>query len=488
MPKVKALQCALALEIRCVTCPGVVLKDKEDIYLSICVFGQYKKTQCVPASFPLVFNARMVFEKVFPEAVDPGDVVAQLEYDTALFELIQLVPPVGETLSTYDENTRDFMFPGPNQISGHHDSNRQATMRKISGLHGIAPKLEFSTTSVITECLISSRKCHTQDKFIHHTAPVEKSHGRLQTRTSRSQKKNSKSPERNKYCINAKNYEQPTISSKSHSPSPYTKRRMCELSEDTRQRLAHLNLGPYEFKKETDKPPFVIRHVDPPSPRADALFGSSGRDCERNGWSRLHNDHSHLRCYRPKDYKVIRTPHGRDLDDSLERCDDYLSSRSRSKPQHSSRTSLVHSAPSTMPKHSPSPVLNRASLRERFHSDWCSPSNCDEIHDRVKNVLKSHQAHQRHLYDERDPEKEDELELKRGLLYRDSAYDSDPEYSSFQQPRGTLHLDDGEYWSNRAASYKGKSYRPIFENSMDKMYRSLYKKACSSVSHTQEGC
>ena len=30
--------------------------------------------------------------------------------------------------------------------------------------------------------------------------------------------------------------------------------------------------------------------------------------------------------------------------------------------------------------------------------------------------------------DERDPEKEDELELKRGLLYRDSAYDSDPEY------------------------------------------------------------
>lgn len=30
--------------------------------------------------------------------------------------------------------------------------------------------------------------------------------------------------------------------------------------------------------------------------------------------------------------------------------------------------------------------------------------------------------------DERDPEKEEELELKRGLLYRDSAYDSDPEY------------------------------------------------------------
>ncbi|KAF6111599.1 spermatogenesis associated 6 [Phyllostomus discolor] len=391
MPKVKALQCALALEIRSVTCPGVVLKDKEDIYLSICVFGQYKKTQCVPATFPLVFNARMVFEKVFPEAVDPGDVVAQLEYDTALFELIQLVPPVGETLSTYDENTRDFMFPGPNQLSGHHDSNRQVTMSRISGLRGIAPKLEFSTTSVITECLISSRKCRTQDKYMYHTAPVEKSHGRLQNRSSRSQKKKSKSPERNKYCVNAKNYEQPTISSKSHSPSPYTKRRMCELSEDTRRRLAHLNLGPYEFKKETDKPPFVIRHVDPPSPRADHFYGSSGRDCERDGWSRMHNDHSHLGSYRPKDYK-----------------------------------------------------------------------------------------------DERDTEKEEELELKRGLFCRDYAYDSDPEYSSFQRPHGVFHLDDGEYWSNRAATYKGKSHRPIFENSMEKIYRNLYKKACSSASHTQE--
>uniref|UniRef100_A0A8C2UID1 Spermatogenesis-associated protein 6 N-terminal domain-containing protein n=1 Tax=Chinchilla lanigera TaxID=34839 RepID=A0A8C2UID1_CHILA len=77
MPKAKALQCALALEIHSVTCLGVVLKDKK-IYLSICVFGQYKKAQYVPTTFPLVFNARRVFEK-FPEAVDPGDVVAQLE-------------------------------------------------------------------------------------------------------------------------------------------------------------------------------------------------------------------------------------------------------------------------------------------------------------------------------------------------------------------------------------------------------------------------
>jgi hypothetical protein len=63
--------------------------------------------------------------------------------------------------------------------------------------------------------------------------------------------------------------------------------------------------------------------------------------------------------------QVVRTSHGRDFDDSLEKCEDYLNSRPCMKPQHSARTLLVHSAPSTVPKHCTSPVLNRVSLRER---------------------------------------------------------------------------------------------------------------------------
>ncbi|XP_074122093.1 spermatogenesis-associated protein 6 isoform X2 [Sminthopsis crassicaudata] len=563
MPKMKALQCALALEIRSISCPRLQLKDKEDVYLSVCVFGQYKKTQCVPPVFPLVFNARMVFEKVFPEAIDPGDVVAQLEYDTAVFELIQLVLPVGETLSIYEENTRDFMFPGPKQMSGHHDSNRQVMMQRISGIRGLAPKMEFSTTSVITECLISSRKCRglqAQEKPSYHATPLERSHGRMQIRGStRSSKKKSRSPERHKYYSNPRNYEQPTISSKSHSPSPYTKRRMCELSEDTRRRLAHLNLGPYEFKKETDKPPFVIRHVcafsracvpsegcssamspqcsgillpqvyqpspgkshvvpgrasdaaDPPSPKPEILLGPNVREPSREGWCKLHNgelgpvctDHTHPGSYRSKDYKITNPSHGRDREDSLERCEEYVTRQSR--PHHTDRILLVHSAPSSMQKRSPSPVLNQSTLRERYHSDWCSPANSDEIHERVKNVLKSHGAHQRCLYvsDETDQEKDEELDLKRSFSYKDSVCDSDPEYrawmealgdgsarlspsfgSSVYRPHPLVHLDNGEYWSNRAAAYKGKSHRGNFENSMDKIYRNLYRKACGSS--TQE--
>ncbi|XP_020843364.1 spermatogenesis-associated protein 6 isoform X1 [Phascolarctos cinereus] len=488
MPKMKALQCALALEIRSVSCPRLQLKDKEDVYLSVCVFGQYKKTQCVPPIFPLVFNARMVFEKVFPDAIDPGDVVAQLEYDTAVFELIQLVLPVGETLSMYEENTRDFMFPSPKQMSGHHDSNRQVMMQRISGIRGLAPKLEFSTTSVITECLISSRRCRgfqAQDKPLYHaTTPLERTHGRIQIRgPTRSSKKKSRSPERQKYCANPRNYEQPTISSKSHSPSPYTKRRMCELSEDTRRRLAHLNLGPYEFKKDTDKPPFVIRHADPPSPKPEVLLGPSGREPSREGWCRLHNDRAHLGSYQSKDYKITRPSHMRDQEDSLDRCEEYLAPR-QSRPCHLDRALLVHSAPSSMQKRSPSPVLNQPTLRERYHSDWCSPSNSDEIHERVKKVLKSHGAHQRYLYDERDEEKDEELDLKRSFAYKDSACDSEPAYSSVYRPRALVHLDNSEYWSNRAAAYKGKSHRGKFDNSMDKIYRNLYRKACGSS--TQE--
>lgn len=47
-----------------ITCPGVLLKDKEQLYLSVSVLGQCKKTQCVPAAFPLLFHEKLVFEKV----------------------------------------------------------------------------------------------------------------------------------------------------------------------------------------------------------------------------------------------------------------------------------------------------------------------------------------------------------------------------------------------------------------------------------------
>lgn len=54
-------------------------------------------------------------------------------------------------------------------------------------------------------------------------------------------------------------YQHPTVSSTARALSPYTHRKMCQLSEDIRQRLGHLQLGPHHFRKETEsQPPFLV--------------------------------------------------------------------------------------------------------------------------------------------------------------------------------------------------------------------------------------
>ncbi|XP_065409879.1 spermatogenesis-associated protein 6 isoform X4 [Chrysemys picta bellii] len=412
---------------------------------------------------------------VFTDVVDPGELVELLEFDTAVLELIQLVPPVGEILATYEENTRDFLFPDPKLTRGHHGSDREVLMKRSSSFTGIAPKLRFSTSSLITESLLSSGRIHVQDNLdrVHHSTP----NGRLQTR---SPKKNTPSPEKNRHCLATKNYEQPTIASKSRSPSPYTKRRMCELSEEARQRLAHLNLGPFEFRRETDKPPFVVRHIEHPSPTVDVHTWHPTRDSGREGWSRVSYDPSLLGSYRPKHTKIIRSHHGKDLDGSSDSCDEHPMSGTASR-QFRSTSSLIRSAPSSLQKHSSSPVLNRSSLRERFNSGWSTPANGEEIHKRVKNILRTHSARQRLTFDESNSSKGDSSKT-RDISCKDSLCGSELQSSSSAQQNTTVHLDNGEYWSNRAAVYKGKPHRAIFEDSLEKIYRNMYKKACGTIS------
>ncbi|NWX48275.1 SPAT6 protein, partial [Steatornis caripensis] len=465
--------CLMNVLLLQITCPGVLLKDKEELYLSVSVLGQYKKTRCVPAAFPLFFQEKLVFEKVFADIVDPGDLVELLEFDTAVLELIQLVPPVGKILATYEENTRDFLFPDPKLTRGHHGLDREILMKRSSSFTGIAPKLRFSTSSLITESLLSSGRSHIQGdlNWGHHSTP----NGKLQTKLP---KKSALSPEKSRHSSATKNYEQPTIASKSRSPSPYTKRRMCELSEEARQRLAHLNLGPYEFRRETDKPPFVVKRVEQPSPGIKLQTWCPMRESTAEASTKVDHDASLLGSYRPKKAKTKST-HGKDFDGS-DVCNEDGISDPPNKQSHSAGL-LERSAPPAFQKHSPSSVLNRSSLRERFSSVWPSSANGDEIHKRVKNILRTHSARQRLIFDESNASKGD-LTKTRESLHKVPLPVSDLQSSSPVQQNITVHSDNGEYRSSHAAVYKGKPHRAIFEESLEKIYRNMYRKASGTVS------
>lgn len=47
-----------------ISCPGVFLPDKQDVYLGVYLLNQYLETACFPSVFPIMIQQRMTFEKV----------------------------------------------------------------------------------------------------------------------------------------------------------------------------------------------------------------------------------------------------------------------------------------------------------------------------------------------------------------------------------------------------------------------------------------
>ncbi|XP_040276259.1 spermatogenesis associated 6-like protein isoform X1 [Bufo bufo] len=357
------LKVVVELQIHAVTCPGVFLPDKDDIFLSVSILSQSKETRCLPAVFPLLFHEKMRFEKVFQKAVDPATVVELLEKRTAGFELIQLNALGEDVLATYKENHRDFLFPEPKLTPPYPGVDREVLMKTVPGFPGIAPKIEFSTTTTIKETANGSRKrcdsMKTQSRRSLQSSP---------NRRSKSPSKGHSSPE--------KAYNSPTRSSHSRSPSPYARRRMCELNKDNEKRLAHLHLGNYEFKSDAEsRPPFIVRHIDYskpvgektstqlPSPKSRRHLTSSNSPRRALTFDSLHSDE-----FIEKDCLDI---------------DDLHTEASLDAPFTSSDYSLQDLRAS--------PILRR-SIRERLRSE---NNTWESIHNRVRSLLSTHSAKKR---------------------------------------------------------------------------------------------
>ncbi|KAM9478693.1 spermatogenesis-associated protein 6 isoform 1-T1 [Salvelinus alpinus] len=508
----KALKCTVQIQIQAITCPGVVLPNQEDIYLSVCVMGQFKKTLCLPPAFPLLFHENMVFVKTFTGAADPGHIVDLLEADTTSFELIQLVPPEGDILATIEENTREFLYPGPKLTPRAGGPEREMLMRRSICFPGISPKVEFATMSVIEECdgkdsqpqpaspVDSNQVCRNISMMINgnrkHLSSISsliaKDRNTYVNKPCCRLSPDKQSPARRRPVRGAvgsprqtlkgkdlsligpsSGYEQPTVASQARALSPYTHRRMCQLSEEARQRLSYLQLGPYKFKKETEAQiPFVVTStrsvsmIETPSHLSSKISLPHSRSTSF-ALDPL-GDVSLLGSYRPKPVKVGTG------------CLKTQKSPGKSYRQDCSRTTVrmarsALAAQSSTPVCGLSPLLSRSSLRERFHSSESSPSK--EIHSRVQKILHTHSTDRKLHFDE------DGCSAKRGppLSCEDSLCDSQAFQDRDTAGETSVHLDNGTFWSSQVACYTGKPHRAVFEDSLRLIYKNMYRRALSTT-------
>lgn len=208
------MRCIVDLELHLVSAPGVWLPCKEDVYLSVSLFNQYRNTRLITSTFPLLIHEKFRFEKTYYTALDPGHVAEMLADELVIFEMVQLSEYSDGAcrLASYSTNCRDFLYPYPTLAPSYSAHDREVLMCRTVAFPGISPKLEFSTKTTIKESY--SPELDALDDA------VEQSRSRSRTRRK------------------------PTVRSRSLSPM---RRKLADVSLDD-------TVDP--------RPPFVVRKLD----------------------------------------------------------------------------------------------------------------------------------------------------------------------------------------------------------------------------------
>ncbi|XP_071839106.1 uncharacterized protein [Apostichopus japonicus] len=154
MPR-KSLQINLEVVVQAVTCPGVILKDRGDVFLRIVLLGFQRNSLCLPPVFPLLYHQTFTFNRAFPGCSRLIDLEQVLEEEPVLLELIQLdeedLTDGARVIAFYHSSIKEFLFPRDSLIPTYADSEQEVLMQRTFWFSGISPKLEFSSKTTISD-------------------------------------------------------------------------------------------------------------------------------------------------------------------------------------------------------------------------------------------------------------------------------------------------------------------------------------------------
>lgn len=257
MPR-RALRCVVDLNIDRVSAPGVWLPSREDVYISISVFGQYRNTRNVLSVFPMILHEPFRFEKTYYTAVDPQDVAEFLEDELVVIELLQYsdYSDGAVRLASYSTSAREFLFPYPSLCPSYTSACREILLSRTIAWPGISPKLEFTTKTVIKES--QSPELDALEDALEEERLARRARSRSRSRARGRSVSRSRS-----------------------------RTRTCRSKSGVRKSYDDESLSDTETG---NKPPFVVRHLDNSligrKPGAPALKGQKKKKKSRKSSSR----------------------------------------------------------------------------------------------------------------------------------------------------------------------------------------------------------